>query len=288
MGWQELRAQCGRRGGSGSWWLRWSRHLAACPGARAAIPYTANCKKKQTQFSLQMTLQNPPQDGITFPDLLYSQSFLLCEGLGNLSGRASHPSWHLRGRTARGQQPTPKHKQQAVSLILHFNTNQNSFRQCWEGQGEAHHLLQNFTIFNQISFVIFPPPSAHRLHFHQPCWEPCGQVVCLGLEICCPWSGKERSCSVKSRARNRRIYQPEGGTAALPPAVTDAGSKGFFFFHLRSHLRRPQMVEQHPHNVGWLHRGAGYSPAGWLSKLRLSTASHKGVERGFPATKGDT
>lgn len=176
-----------------------------------------------------MTLQNPPQDGITFPDLLYSQPFLLCEGSGNLVGGTSHPSEHLRGRAAQGQQPTPKHKQQAVLLILHFNTNQNSSRQSWEAQGEAHHLLQNFAIFNKISFAIFPPPSARRLHFHQPCWEPCGQEGCQGLEIWCPWSGKERSCSVKSRARNRRIYQPEGGTAALPPAVTDAGSKGFFF-----------------------------------------------------------
>lgn len=53
---------------------------------------TGRIAKKHTPFSLQMTLQNPPQDGITFPDLLYSQPFLLCEGLGNLVGGTSHPS----------------------------------------------------------------------------------------------------------------------------------------------------------------------------------------------------
>lgn len=54
----------GAEEGSGSLRLRGHSHLAACPGDGTPFPFTGDCKK--SQFSLQMTLQNPPQNGIIF------------------------------------------------------------------------------------------------------------------------------------------------------------------------------------------------------------------------------
>lgn len=57
-------SQRGGRGGAGSLQLRGCSHLAACPGAGTPFPFTGN--RKKCQFSLQTTLRNLPQNGVTF------------------------------------------------------------------------------------------------------------------------------------------------------------------------------------------------------------------------------